>query len=240
MLPGCRQKVAGPPPSYAVVRFENLSGEPAVEWMGRAASELLSGTLASAMEGPVIATTAMLRLSSTLGPHPEAAPGISSEKISAQLAGANRIISGYVERSSAGLRITSVEEDLLTRKVVRTTTVVDPVPLRALNELARAISPRAGAYQTSSEEALRLYCIGREAGAEAAAASLEQSVHADPHFGPAWDALIQVALGRGDRPGAERLIARAREQNLDKLSVANLDLDSAVLSGDAQSAVWPP
>lgn len=232
MMAGCQQKLAGPVPRYAVVRFENLSGEPAVEWMGLAATELLSGTLSGAMDGPVIATTAMRRLSSSLGSHPAGTPGISSERVAAQLAGATRIISGYIERTAAGVRVTSVDEDVVTRKIVRTVSAVDSSPLKALNELARSLSPKAGAYQTASEEALRLYCIAREAPPEAAAADLEQSVQADGHFGPAWETLIQVALGRGDRQAAENLIAKAREQKLDKLSVANLDLESAALRGD--------
>jgi Flp pilus assembly protein TadD/TolB-like protein len=231
-LGGCQQKIAGPAPLYAVVRFENLSGDASLEWLGRGASELLSSTLSGAMDGPVIAQSAIVRLSPTLGPRPGGAPGLSSERTAAQLAGATRVISGYVERTSAGLRLTSTQEDLGSGKVINTYTVADSSPLNALNGLARTYSAKAKPFQTSSEDALRLYSTAREGTPENAVTDLEQAVQADPHFGQAWEALIQLTLSRGDKQGAETLIAKAREQKLDPLAVATLDLDSAVLRGD--------
>jgi Flp pilus assembly protein TadD len=235
-LGGCAKKAEGPAPRYAVVRFENLSGDPGLEWTARGASELLPATLAGALDGPIISPASLVRLSSTLGLRPGGAPGISSEKTAAQLAGANRMITGYIERTAAGVRATGTEEDLGTQKVVRTVSVVERSPLKALNELARALSPKAGPYQTSSEEAFRLYCIGREATEpEIALTSLAQAVRADANFGPAWRSLIEVTLASGNRQEAESLIAKAREQKTDRLTLANLDFESAVLRGDQKA-----
>ncbi|MDQ1471652.1 MAG: hypothetical protein QOJ99_3132 [Bryobacterales bacterium] len=231
-LGGCRQKIAGPAPLYAVVRFENLSGDASLEWLGRGASELLSSTLSGAMDGPVISSSAIARLSPALGPRPAGTPGLSSERTAAQLAGATRVISGYIERTAGGLRLTSTQEDLGSGKVLSTITVVDSSPLKALNGLAHTFSAKAKPFQTSSEDALRLYSTAREGTPESAGAYLEQAVQADSTFGPAWEALIQFTLSRGDKQGAETLIAKAREQKLDPLAVATLDLDAAVLRGD--------
>ena len=200
--------------------------------MGLAASEVLSQSLAGAMDGPVIAPAAMRRLNATLGPRPAGAPGISADRTAAQLAGANHIITGYVERTAGGLRVTGTEMNIATGKAVRSVTVVDSSPLNALTGLAHTFSPRAGKFQTSGEAALRLYCAGREGPPEVVVASLEQALQADPQFGPAWEALIEFQVARGDRPAAEALLAKAREQHLDKLTVANLDLETAVLHGD--------
>ena len=63
---GCGQKAIGPPPRYAVLRFENLSGDAALEWTGRAASEVFTRTLSGALDGPVLARTALARLSGVL------------------------------------------------------------------------------------------------------------------------------------------------------------------------------
>jgi len=234
-LAGCARNTEPIPPRYAVVRFENLSGNPDFEWTGRAASELLSRTLARAMDGPVIADTAISRMTAARGDRPAAAPGISSERVAAQLSGATRLITGYVEQVASGIRLTAVEDELPTGKRVRTVSVVESSPMKALTALARAISPKAGAYETANEEAFRLYCVGREAPADTAAKDLEQAIQKDPGFGPAWEALIGIDTARGDRAAAEALLARARQQKLEPLTMANLDLESAILQGDQKA-----
>lgn len=231
-LAGCGQKSQAVPSRYGVVRFENLSGDPSLEWTGRAAPELLSGTLSGKMDGPVIAASALTRVEVAFGDRPAGAPGISSQRIAAQLSGVTRLISGYVEKVASGVRVTAVEDDLTSGKRIRVVSVLDSSPMKALTGLAHAFSTGAGPYQTKNEDVFRLYCVARESPADVARADLNEAIQKDPGFGPAWEALIQYETTRGDRAGAEQLIARAREQKLDPLTAARVDFEASVLGGD--------
>src|ERR1700722_17284338 len=101
----CHKQTVGPPPRYAVLRFENLSGDPSLDWTARAASEMLSISLAGVLDGPVLPSTALAKLTPALGPEPSAVPGISGQRQEALVAGATRLISGYVERASGQISI---------------------------------------------------------------------------------------------------------------------------------------
>jgi len=78
----------------AVLRFENLSPDASLSWVGRALSEVVSTQLAGA---PGLQTISSQRLHSydrLLGPRPVSAPGISTESTQAFLAGATRVVYG--------------------------------------------------------------------------------------------------------------------------------------------------
>jgi tetratricopeptide (TPR) repeat protein len=231
-IAGCGQKAAGSPPRYAVIRFENLSGDAALEWTGRAAAEVLTRTLAGVLDGPVLARTAVLRLGNALGPRPVTVPGISTERTAAESSGATHLIAGYIEKSGAGVRIVATDTDLASGKIVRTLSASDQSPLKALTRLSGAFSPKAGKPQTQSEEALRLYCMSREQAPDQALPGLEGAVTADPRFGNAWVALAESLEARGNRQAAEEVIARARQQQLEPLDTAYLDFQSATLQGN--------
>jgi tetratricopeptide (TPR) repeat protein len=235
-LCGCGKKAAGPPPRYAVVRFENLSGDPALEWTARAASDLLTHALSGALDGPVLARAAITRVSASLGSYPAGAPGISTEREAAQIAGATRVITGYVEKTSAGVRVTGTEEDLRTHKALRSLMAVERDPVKAMTRLARGFSAKAAPPRISNEVALRLYFTSRELETEKALPVLEQAVAAEPDFGEAWVALAETRRAQGDRAGAESTIAKAREQKLDKLDSAYLDFLAATLDGEQGGA----
>lgn len=225
----CRKQTAGPPPRYAVLRFENLSGDPSLDWTDRAASATLSVSLAGALDGLVLAPATLARTASALGSRPSAAPGISGERQEALLAGATRLISGYVERAGGQVLITAVDSDVATGKTLRTLTVADSSPLAALARLARQFSTRAGPGPTSSETALRLYATALESPISASAGDLDEATRADPNFGLAWVALVNLEVARGDRGAAEEALDRARRQKLDALSLASLELEQANL-----------
>ncbi len=231
-LAGCQKKVTGPPPRYVVLRFENLSGDPSLEWVARGASEFLSRSLAGAMDGPVLNPAALNRLSSTLGARPAKSPGISSERSEAVVAGGTRAITGYFERSPAGLRIEATELDLQTGKSVRSVSGAGPEPMKALASLARNLSPTAAPYLTSNGAALRSFIDGFEGTGEQAIGNLEASVHADPSFGPAWVLLVNAYLAGGKAADAGAVLDKARSQRLDKYDEANLDLASSILRND--------
>ena len=232
---GCGKKAAGPPPRYAVLRFENLSGDAALEWTGRAASEVLTRTLAGALDGPVLARTALARLSGALGARPASAPGISTERTTAEGAGATRLIAGYIVKAGNGVQIQATDTDIATGTVVRTFYVRNDSPLQALTDLSTAFSLKAGKPQTTNAEALRLYCTSREEAADLAVPNLEKAVAADPTFGDAWVALVEARELGGNRAGAEEALAKARLQKLDPLDAAYLDFQASTLQ-DNQDA----
>ncbi|MES1260557.1 MAG: tetratricopeptide repeat protein [Acidobacteriota bacterium] len=235
-LCGCGKQAAGPPPRYAVIRFENLSGDPALEWTARAASDLLTHALSEALDGPVLARPAISRVTTSLGPHPAGAPGISAEREAAQIAGATRVITGYVEKTAGGVRVSGTEEDLATRRTVRSLAAVERDPVQAVTHLAREFSAKAAPPRVANEEALRLYFTSREMETEKAVPVLEQAIATAPDFGEAWVALAEARRALGDRAGAASTIAKARERKLDKLDSAYLDFLAATLDGEQGSA----
>jgi tetratricopeptide (TPR) repeat protein len=236
-LSGCRKQAAGPPPHYVVVRFENLSGDPSLEWVCRASSEFLSRSLAGAMDGPVIGTAALNRLSGTLGPRPAMVPGISGERSAALAAGATRVITGYIEREGGNLRIAATEEDVGTGKSPLVLTAIDSMPIKALNRLAHEFSPAARPYLTSNPDALRFFITGLEGPREEAPKMAERAIQADPNYGPAWLLMVKVYAAEGNRAAAEDAIDRARRQKIDPLDLAELDLDRAALRNDRKGRI---
>jgi tetratricopeptide (TPR) repeat protein len=212
------------------LRFENLTGDPALEWTARAASEVLSRSLTDALSGPVLLSAALARVAPSLGAEPAAAPGIYSEAGEARLAGATRVISGYVEKAEGRVRIEASERDLASAKTIRLVTAEDTSPLQAINGVAKQLSASAQPYLTTNSEALRLYAIGLESSA--GNSELEQAVAADPGFGPAWAALATRELAHGDQDAARETIARAAHSHLDDYDEATIDFVAANMNHD--------
>jgi tetratricopeptide (TPR) repeat protein len=233
LLVSCRNQTAPTtPPHYAFLRFENLSGDPALDWVGRAVGESLPVSLAGALDGPVLNSSALNRLAPALGPRPASAPGISSERAAAFLAGANRIVTGYVERPAGQIAITATEEDVPTGKSLRIVTAAGNSPMAALNQLTHQFSPRARPAPTSNPEAMRAWATALDAPPAARPDLFDQAVRFDPDFGPPWVALATLNLTRGDRAAAADVLERARDRKLDPVSRADLDLAAADLSDD--------
>jgi len=226
-----------PPPRYAVLRFENLSGDPALDWTGRAIGGSLPVSLSGALDGPVLGSSALDRLASALGPRPASAPGISRGRTEALGAGANRVITGYVERAAGQVRITATEEDLSTGKTVRIVTAAGVSPMAALDRLAHEFSPNARRPPTSNPEALRVWAIALESPPAASADLLEQAVQLDPDFGAAWVALANLDTAQGNRAAAAEVIEQARHRGLDPLSRASLDLVAANMREDRSAGI---
>ena len=232
VLIACGTKDTGPPPRYAVVRFENLSGDPTLEWTARGASELLSRSLQGTMDGPVLDSDAITRSGLALGSHPPTAPGVSTSGTSAMVAGANRIITGYVQKTASGVRITASEENATSHRSTLTKSVMAGSAFDAMNMLAREFTSKPAAPPTTNAEAFRLYCTALEGPTSAATPLLEQAVQLDPSYGRAWVALARVQVGLGDRDRAAGIVSQARTHNLAPSDRANLDFEDAQLRND--------
>lgn len=239
VIGACQKKAAGPPPRYAIVRFENLSGDPSLEWLSRAASESLAVALAGALDGPVLQPSALGRMVAVLGPRPSAAPGASAERQRALLASATRLISGYIERYNNQIRITAMEEDLSDGKTLRVVHAEDSSPMGALDRLAHQFSAKAKAAPTGNPSALRLYATGLESPVPAGIDDMQQATRLDPGFGDAWVSLANLEAAKGDRASTEQIIEQAQKQNLDPFSRARLNLELANLQPDPAARLDP-
>lgn len=234
-LIGCHNTTApisSPPSRYAVLRFENLSGDPSLDWTGRAIGESLPAALAGALDGPVLGASALTRPSQSLGARPASAPGISSERSDALVAGVNRVITGYVARAAGQIRIAATEEDLSTGKTLRIVTATAASPMAATEQLAHEFSPRAQNLPTSNPEAWRAWAMALESPTAESEDLLRRALEFDPDLGSAWVTLASLDLSRGNRSAAGEVIEQAQRHKLDEFSRANLDLAHADLSED--------
>lgn len=227
----CGHRESGPPRRYAVVGFENLSGDSSLDWAGRGAAEFLSRSLQGAIDGSVLSQEAVARAGQSLGSHPAGAPGISASRAGALVAGANHIVSGYIERTPAGIRIAATDEDAASHRTARTLSVTASSAFDAMDRLAHLFSDKAGPPPTGNAEAFRLYSTALGNAAAGGVPLLERAVTLDPSFGRAWVALARV-VALSDRAAAAAVIARARERKLAPVDLAWLDFESAALDGD--------
>lgn len=207
-----RRLAASRPPRLAVLRFENLGDDPAEDWLGRALEEIVSADLARARDVTALAAVRIHSVETVLGGRPVSDPGISAEFQDALAAGANRL--GYGTYRVAGGRLSAelTIEDVNTRKMVRVLSTSAPAgdPIQAGAALARAISSQATAFPTRNEEALRDYVQAMEAPDLAqCVAMLQQSVAADPDYGPAYRMLAQRQVQGQDRAAAVATLTRA-------------------------------
>jgi Tfp pilus assembly protein PilF len=197
----------------AVLPFENLSADPALDWAGPA--------LAGMLVDEVSASTRIYAYrAGDLG--------------AARLTGATRVLQGYYSRSGGGLTIHAVVEDLRTRrntKALEARGGVDSGFGQASESLARGIDDRTRPFGTANTAALRAWGEAQLAGDNShRAEALQRAIAADPNFGAAYADLLQLYVSSGSPALAQPLVKQAS----DRLSQFT-DLDRArfeyVLSG---------
>lgn len=200
--------------------------------MGRALSEIVSADLAASPDVYAIPSNRLHSIDRTLGPRPVSAPGISTERPAALLAGAAIIGYGdyFVQGGTLHARMTL--QDARTNKTLHVLSISAPAAdiVQAAGTLARDISPRAGAYGTRNAAAVRAYALGLESNGPAAAPYAQQAIAADPNFGPPYVMLANVKLQQQDRSGALDLLDRAHAAN--SASAAQIELERATLRND--------
>jgi tetratricopeptide (TPR) repeat protein len=202
-----------------ILRFENLTGDPTLDWIGRGAAR----QIAAQIEGAAVADTAP--------PEPERERAI--------VGGVTRILHGYLARAGDRLRLRADVEDASSAKFAQSAEATGPVsagllPLSA--SVAHQLDPNAHPAGAKNEAALAAYIAGLGApDAAAAVEALSRSIAADPDFGAAYLAIIEYSQARGDRAGAERFLAlaRARGETISPLDRARLNVTAAQLSGDS-------
>jgi Flp pilus assembly protein TadD len=205
-----------------VLRFENLTADPSLDWMGRAASEILIREIGA------IPSASIYKVDETFGPRPVSAPGVSTEFTAALLAGANRVIEGYIEQDHGRLSFTAVEEDARTGKTLLSANARGSL-FDACAALARNFSSAPKPYSSRSEPAVKDYIEGLEGASEA---PLERAIAADPGYSDAYILYAESALAHGRPESVAPLLAQARTRHLDPLTLARLEVAEADAAKD--------
>ena len=225
----------------AILRFENLSSDPSIEWMGRAFSEIISRELAAAPGLYAIPFERLHSLDASFGNRPLAAPGISAERGLALAASANRLGYGEYTVLAGRLEAQLTIEDLQTGKVTQVISASAAAnnPVDAASALARQISSRATPYLTRSSAALAAYVSALESQDFAVRGQrLQEAVAADPGFAPPYYLLAQALVQSRDRAGALALLDRAlsRGAAMPELERTRIAFEAATVRGDNAGA----
>jgi tetratricopeptide (TPR) repeat protein len=215
----CAKNQGSAPGRLIVLRFENLSGNPSLDWMERGAAR----QIAPQVRGATAADSYQRQ----------------AERERAIVTGAARILHGYVSQSGGRLRLRAELEDAASGKFPQSAESTGPVSAGLVplaNAVARQLDPVASPAGAKSEAALAAYIGALDASDPGAAAeSLSRAIAADPDFGAAYLTLIELSLARKDRATAERTVAmaRARGAAISTVDRARLDVAAAQMSGDA-------
>ncbi|HWR50621.1 MAG TPA: tetratricopeptide repeat protein [Bryobacteraceae bacterium] len=135
---------------------------------------------------------------------------------------ATHVLHGYFDRDGAHASL----EEFTAHRTVKTAAVWGSDPAVLSLAIARSIEPAARGIPVTA--------IAAQAFAEG---SYERATAEAPGFGPAYVAWVNQSLARGDRDGAVRALAAARNQGkaFHPLERARLDVFAATLAGDAVS-----
>lgn len=239
----CSRQTERPADRIAVLRFENLTSDPSLDWMGRGISEVVAGQLRGSPRSFVIPFSTLHGFDRYVGASPLSAPGISAERTQALLARAMHIAYGQFSIVNSRLRLDAVLEEAANQRITRTASATGSLN-DGLFPLAAAVSRQLFDYVqpfgTQNQEALRAYATALEASdASVAAEALSRAVAADPNFGAAYVRWSELALSQQDRAGAEKIfgLARSRGNKIPELDRAKLDTNSALLRGDAAAQI---
>ena len=221
----------------AVLRFENLSGDRSIDWMGRAFAEIMTRDLTGVPEIYALPPARVLGLQAAFGRRPAGVPGISAERDLAVAAGASRLIYGeyWLRAGRLEARITLENSAAENKMPVMTASASAGDVLGAAARLAGQISSRAVAYPTRSNRAVEAYTLGLEAPAAPQAIQYSgQAQTADPNFGPAYDLSAQMMLQQRDRSGALAILGQglSHAAAMPQLERAQIAFTAASLRGD--------
>jgi tetratricopeptide (TPR) repeat protein len=223
-------------PQVAILRFENLSADAPLDWMGGGFAEVLSGELQGSPQRYAIQWRSLHSFDNVLGRRPDA-PGISAESTDALVVGANQIVYGYFSVVNGVLNATATEEDLVTHKMVRVASASGSVA-GGIFPVAEALARQLGETQpfgTRNARALRDYAAALESPDPVAASQdFASAVAADPDFGRAYLSWLETAIAQRDRAEADRIVEQARlhRDRFSAIDRAGLDLGAAALRGD--------
>lgn len=224
----------------AILRFENLSGDASLGWMGRGIAELLASQLEGKPGIVVLHAQTLHALDGALGFRPLTAPGVSSERTQATLAGAGAIVYGYYSVVNSRLHVDAVLEETATQKVSQTVSAGGPAS-NGIVSVVDSVAHQLGAVRpppTKNALALQEYSAALDTrDTRTAAQALSRAIAADPDFGPAYLLSAQILMAQGDRAALEQILkaARNRGNTIPDLDRARLETEIAMKQGDLAS-----
>ena len=224
-----------PEERIAILRFENLGGDPSYDWIGRGLSELLTEELAGTPGRNAISSVALHSLGRSTGVRPIQAPGVSAEDTLAFLAGANEI--GYGDYAVRGGRLEArlYLQDVRTRKYRKIVSAYGPATdvIAVADSLARQIAADPKRPGVRNNDALLHYVDGLEAASpDRILADAQAAIDADPGFIPPYRMAAEWYAARHDDAAAAALLKQAFQHAPSPLEKARLDLEMAGLTND--------
>ena len=240
LLSACSHPTSATPPRIAVLRFENLTSDVSLDWMGRAASEIVARELTAGKVNTIAPSS--LHGNPLAQQRPLPAPGESAERSAAIAEGATRLVIGQISRVGNQLQLNITERDPLTnRNVEHFVASAPPNNLyAAADAVARRLSPKAAPFETRNNDAIAAWSRGLEETDYAKAADdYSHAVLADPAFSTAWLDWATTANQHGDRPGAAHVLDLAAQHagQFNATAKARLNLARAELAGDRKATL---
>ena len=215
VLASCHRKEVRKIERVAVLPFENLSGEPALDWVGRAVAGMLA-------EQATASVTVY--------------PFVAENLRAARLNNANRVVEGYYSSAGAGrVRIHAVIQDLGSvwniDSMSLATALTEGLPA-TVDQLARGIDARTRPFGTRNSKAIRSWgesIVAPDAAAKVQA--LESAIHDDPNFGKPYAELASLYTAMHDEQRANDVLRRAADRltQFTDLERARVELIAATL-----------
>ena len=201
---------AASPERLAIIPFENLTNDPALDWVGPASAAILAYDLT--------------------GPH-NVQPLRAATIREARLDYSTRRLEGYFTNQNGELLIHAVVEDPQTRRTVRTFALpASPTYIATpINRLAKDLNSNARSLSNCTVAALRAYGQAAAAGGD-----LQPAIAVDPHCIPLYLGEAESSLSHADRETAARAAAAGLAQpNLDPIDRAELEYLAATAKNDS-------
>jgi serine/threonine protein kinase/tetratricopeptide (TPR) repeat protein len=222
------------PDLVAVAAFENLTGDPSLDPLGRMASDWISQGLSQIGGLKVVPTMSVPQLSPMAKPREETRPQLSPLQALAEETGAGKVVSGTYYLAGGEIQFSSSITDTLSRKLIFSLepvkgsladrmNVIEKLRQRVMGALAAdsqlSIGDSKGA-RPPSYDAYQEFVLGMNSFASddpKASSHLEKAVELDPGFMPAyqWLARIYSNMGLWDKAIS---ILDFMDQNRDKLT----------------------
>ncbi|MEN6601115.1 MAG: tetratricopeptide repeat protein, partial [Bryobacteraceae bacterium] len=215
VLAGCSRS-SRHPERMAVFPFENLSGDPSLDWASRAGAEyLVESLVGSKSVYPLLVAS-------------------NDELWSAR---ATRTLRGYFSVVNGRLTLIAQLEDTARSRKVSSYEASGLAPAGVLplaGELIRRVDAGATPARMNNPEAWKAYESALARKPEEAVLSLEKALEIDPDFVPATLSLARLRASAGDRSAAVRTIdnALSRRAQLSEIQAAKLDFAASSLRGD--------
>jgi TolB-like protein len=243
--------------TVAVLEFENITGDPSLDWMKRGVAELLSAALVQSPALDVFDAQRLGDLAATARPGSEAA---SPTHAFLARHGIRRAIAGSIMRSSRDLRIQGRIVDTQDGRTVHSYAVEGPADSGLFHLVGRLIPDLQVALEvnltgnreaegwlreitTTSADAYRLYLSGHEALLAAhwkeAAAAYEKALELDSTFIAPRTELSGAYWNLGDDENLEltRAAMRRLRSRADHRGQLRIDLLESVVGGDPPNLI---